>query len=92
MSSPAVAEGGQTVDAQLLDLMLKVGSRWVLWLLLILSVVAVAIALERAWFYLRARQRAALIQKSLETMQNRGAPEALIQLGDGNSMQDAVLR
>ncbi len=92
MSSPALAEGGQTVDAQLLDLMLKVGSRWVLWLLLILSVVAVAIALERAWFFFRARQRGQLLQKALETMQIRGAPEALIQLGDGNSMQDAVLR
>ena len=30
-----------TIDAQLLDLMLRAGSRWVLWLLIFLSVLSV---------------------------------------------------
>ena len=32
-----------TLDAQLLDIMLRAGSRWVLWLLLSLSLLAVAV-------------------------------------------------
>ena len=39
-----------SIDARALDLMLRAGSRWVLWLLICLSVAAVAVAIERLWF------------------------------------------
>lgn len=40
-----------TLDARLLDLMLRAGSAWVLYLLLLLSLAAVAVVLERLWFF-----------------------------------------
>jgi len=46
----------QTIDAQALDLMLRAGSRWVLWLLIILSIAAAAVVLERLWYFLRERR------------------------------------
>ena len=42
-----------TIDAQLLDLMLRAGSRWILWLLLGLSLAAVAVMVERLWFFVQ---------------------------------------
>ena len=44
---------GDTIDSQILDLMLRAGSRWVLWLLIGLSLAAVAVMAERLWFFLR---------------------------------------
>lgn len=82
----------QSVDTQLLELMLKVGSRWVLWLLLGLSVAAIAIVLERLWFYLRVRQRQAAIDAAVAALHKDGPEAALRALGRGNSMQDAVLQ
>jgi len=44
----------ETIDARLLDLMLRAGSRWILWLLIALSLAAIAVMLDRIWFFLRA--------------------------------------
>ena len=35
--------------------MVKAGSAWVLWIMILLSVVSVAIILERAWFFASLR-------------------------------------
>ena len=49
-----VAEGDGPL-AQLLDLMLRAGSRWVLWLMLGLSLAAIAVIFDRIWFYIQER-------------------------------------
>jgi biopolymer transport protein ExbB len=87
-----VVETGGTLDAQLLELMLRVGSRWVLWLLLGLSLLAVAIMLERAWFFFRERRPQGLLDKSLQTLDKSGSAAALAELGSARSMEAAVAR
>lgn len=81
-----------TIDAQLLDLMLRAGSRWVLWLLLVLSVAAVAVAIERVWFYLQERTPRQLLDVALCTLREDGASAALAKLAGARSMEVAVAR
>jgi len=71
----------QTIDAQALDLMLRAGSRWVLWLLIILSIAAAAVVLERLWFFLRERRPRRQIAEMLEALRTSGAKAALKALG-----------
>lgn len=51
---PVAAEGGFNIVDKLLGLTL-IGTEWVLWLLIILSVISVAIMIERAVFFARMR-------------------------------------
>jgi biopolymer transport protein ExbB len=59
--------------------MVSVGSEWVMWLMIILSVGSVAIILERGWFYLSirddlprlARDLQAALENSIESAQRR---------------------
>ena len=81
-----------TIDAQLLDLMLRAGSRWVLWLLLALSLAAVAVAIERVWFYAQQRTPAARLELALRTLRDQGASAALAKLATARSMEAAVAR
>ena len=83
---------GSTIDAQLLDLMLRAGSRWVLWLLLGLSLAAIAVMLERLWFFLRERRPAEKLEAALEAMREKGAAAALGALEGAASMDAAVAR
>lgn len=85
-----VAEG--SLDAELLDLMLRVGSRWVLWLLLGLSLLAIAVALERLLFFFMER-RPADLQTRVATALRTGGPAVALQLVVGaRSMEAAVAR
>lgn len=81
-----------TIDAQLLDLMLRAGSRWVLWLMLGLSLAAVAVIAERIWFFVQERPPRALIASALRTLSTKGAPAALAMLKGARSMEAAVAR
>ena len=81
-----------TIDAQLLDLMLRAGSRWVLWLLLALSLAAIAVMLERIWFFLQERPPRDRLAATLRAMRDGGAGAALAKLGGARSMQAAVMR
>jgi biopolymer transport protein ExbB len=81
-----------TIDAQLLDLMLRAGSRWVLWLMLGLSLAAVAVIAERIWFFVQERPPRELIAKALRTLTQKGPTEALALLKDARSMEAAVAR
>jgi biopolymer transport protein ExbB/TolQ len=87
-----VVETGGTLDAELLELMLRVGSRWVLWLLLGLSLLAVAIMLERIWFFVRERRPQGLLDKALQTLDKTGSTAALAELGSARSMEAVVAR
>ena len=82
----------QTIDAQALDLMLRAGSRWVLWLLIILSIAAAAVVLERLWFFLRERRPRRQIAEMLEALRTSGAKAGLKALGDVRSLDAAVAR
>ena len=79
-----------TLDAELLDLMLRVGSRWVLWLLLALSMFAMAVVLERIWFFFQERRPAAKLDALAVILATQGPAAALKSLGGVKSMEGAV--
>jgi biopolymer transport protein ExbB len=81
-----------SIDSQALDLMLRAGSRWVLWLLVGLSVAAVAVVLERLWFFARARRQRQPIADALTALRKVGPAAAQKALGDARSMESAVAR
>src|SRR5690348_18486158 len=81
-----------TIDATILDIMLRAGSRWVLWLLLLLSLVAVAIMIERLWFYIAERRPHAQIAAALAALRDQGPKQAAAKLAGVPSMQVAVAR
>ena len=82
----------QPIDAKALDLMLRSGSRWVLWLLIGLSIAAVAVVLERLWFFARARRQRQRVADMLTALRKSGPEAALKALGDAKSMEAAVAR
>ena len=53
MSPEPVVHAGSNLEQQLLDLFLYLGSAWVLYLLLFLSIVSVALAIERLVYFIR---------------------------------------
>ena len=83
---------GDTIDAQILDLMLRSGSRWVLWLLIGLSLAAIAIMIERVWFFMQERRPEHVIGKALEALRKEGPEKALKLLANQRSMEVAVVR
>ena len=80
------------IDTQVLDLMLRAGSSWVLYLLLALSVAAVAVALERLWFFLQERPPRHALVDALRALHESGPEAALSKLAGARSMQAAVAR
>ena len=81
-----------TIDAQLLDLMLRAGSRWVLWLMLALSVIAVAVIIERIWFFVREAPPRDRLDVALRALKSHGPSAALAKLTGAPSMAAAVAR
>jgi biopolymer transport protein ExbB/TolQ len=80
------------IDSQVLDLMLRAGSSWVLYLLMGLSVAAVAVMLERLWFFLQERRPPGVLDETLTILRKSGASAALVRLADARSMEAAVGR
>jgi biopolymer transport protein ExbB/TolQ len=80
------------IGSQALDLMLRAGSSWVLYLLLGLSVAAVAVMIERLWFFLQERRPAAALREALVELRQGNASSALARLADAPSMEAAVAR
>ncbi len=81
-----------TIDGQILDLMLRAGSRWVLWLLIILSLAAVAVMIERLWFFIQERRPELAIKNTLEKLRTGTPAEASRLLAGQRSMEAAVVR
>jgi len=81
-----------SIDAQLLDLMLRAGSRWVLWLMLGLSLAAVAVMVERIWFFIQERAPRDRLNLALQTLRKDGPAAAFGKLKGAPSMQAAVAR
>jgi biopolymer transport protein ExbB/TolQ len=80
------------IDSQVLDLMLRAGSSWVLYLLMGLSVAAVAVMLERLWFFVQERRPRGVLEASLATLRTGDSAAALAKLTDVRSMEAAVAR
>jgi biopolymer transport protein ExbB/TolQ len=83
---------GQPIDAQVLDLMLRAGSRWVLWLLVGLSIAGLAVVLERLWFFARERRPRRRVDQMLLALRDDGPAAALLALGATRSMEVTVAR
>ena len=81
-----------TIDAQLLDLMLRAGSRWVLWLMLALSLGAITIIIERVWFFIQERAPVGAVAAALRALAAEGPAAALAKLKGVPSMEAAVAR
>ncbi len=60
--------GGSAIETELLNLFLYLGTQWVLYLLLILSVLSVAIAVERFFFFFLRRGNFYSLQKNLNDL------------------------
>jgi biopolymer transport protein ExbB/TolQ len=82
----------QSIDSQALDLMLRAGSRWVLWLLIFLSIAAVAVALERLWFFARSRRQRKHVTDMLVALRKSGPEAAQKALGGASSLEATVAR
>ncbi len=83
---------GSDIGSHLLDLMLRGGSSWVLYLLLGLSLVAVTIMLDRIWFYVQERPPRERLAAAVAELGKNGAAAALAKLTDARSMEAAVAR
>jgi biopolymer transport protein ExbB len=83
---------GSDIGSHLLDLMLRAGSSWILYLLLALSLGAVTIMLDRIWFYLQERAPRELLAAALAELRQSGPAAALRKLDGARSMEAAVAR
>jgi biopolymer transport protein ExbB len=73
-------------------LMTNFGAAWVMWLLLVLSVISVAIMLERGWFFYSLRDDLASLSRSLGDYLRRGeVGEAKRLLENSPSAEAAVV-
>jgi biopolymer transport protein ExbB len=81
-----------SIDTEILDLMLRAGSRWVLWLLIALSLGALAVVIDRIWFFIQERRPEDQIKKAVEALQKDSPEAALKALAGARSMEANVLR
>ncbi len=81
-----------SIDGTILDLMLRAGSHWVLWLMIFLSFVSVAIMVERLWFFIVERTPRDQLAASLAALRSSGPKAALAKLTGARSMQAEVIR
>jgi biopolymer transport protein ExbB len=81
-----------SIDGTILDLMLRAGSRWVLWLLIGLSLAAITVMLERLWFFIQERVPRERIASAMAALRKDGPAAALGKLKGARSMEVAVAR
>jgi biopolymer transport protein ExbB len=81
-----------TIDSQILDLMLRAGSRWVLWLLIGLSLAAVAVMGERLWFFIQEKKPADRLRAAMKALTDKGPEEALRLLAGARGIEASVVR
>jgi biopolymer transport protein ExbB len=80
------------IDSTLLDLMLRAGSKWVLWLLIGLSLAAVTVMAERLWFFIQEKKPAEWLAAAMKALRDKGADDALKLLEGQRSIEVAVVR
>src|SRR5690349_929533 len=84
--------GTDTIEGQVLDLMLRAGSSWVLYLLMALSLGAVAVMIERIWFFAQERAPRHAIAAAMAALRKDGPSAAQKHLAGTRSMEAAVAR
>lgn len=67
------------------------GSAWIMWVLIGLSVISVAIILERAWFYVSLRDDIARLSKDLQRSLEGGLEVAMKRMASSPSAEAAVV-
>jgi len=80
------------IDSEILDLMLRAGSKWVLWLLIGLSLAAVTVMAERIWFFIQQKKPADRLAAAMKALRDKGPDEALRILKGQPSIEVAVVR
>ena len=81
-----------SIDGTILDLMLRAGSHWVLWLLIGLSLAALTVMIERLWFYIQERRPLQQLASAMAALRDKGVSAALAKLKGARSMEAAVAR
>lgn len=71
--------------------MVQTGAAWVLYLLFALSVISVAVALERAWLFQRARVDVGMLVRELRKLLRRGELRRAAQLLEGEGTAQRVV-
>ncbi|MFO0755359.1 MAG: MotA/TolQ/ExbB proton channel family protein [Byssovorax sp.] len=72
-------------------IMIGFGAAWVMWLMLILSVVSVAIILERAWFFWTLRDDLTVLAKDLQSSLDDSIDAAKKRMGTSPAVEAAVV-
>jgi biopolymer transport protein ExbB len=80
------------MESQLLDLMLRAGASWVLWLMIALSVAALTVIAERVWFFVQEAAPKAKLAAMIKILHDKGPAAALKSLDGERSMEVAVAR
>ncbi len=83
---------GTDIGSHLLDLMLRAGSSWILYLLLGLSLLAMTIMIDRIWFFFQERTPMPMLAAAVRELRRDGPDAALETLAGARSMQAAVAR
>jgi len=68
------------------------GSGWVMWVLIGLSVISVAIILERAWFFVSLHDDIAKLSNDLQASLNQGLDDAMKRMSASPSAEAAVVQ
>src|SRR5438552_2544088 len=90
--SPDAPLGRVGLEAQLLDLFLFVGSQWILYVLLVLSVISLAVTVERIVHFSRRRDDLEVMQRALSSRLAAGrVDEALSLAAAGRSPAAAIV-
>jgi biopolymer transport protein ExbB/TolQ len=83
---------GSDIGSHLLDLMLRCGSSWILYLLLGLSVLALTVMVDRIWFFFQERTPMPMLVAAVSELRRDGPDAALETLARARSMPVAVAR
>ena len=73
------------------QIMVGFGAEWVMWLMIVLSVVSLAIILERAWFFWSLRDDLVLLSKELRVALNQSIEAAKRRMEASPSAEAAVV-
>jgi biopolymer transport protein ExbB len=71
--------------------MVGAGASWVLWLMLVLSVISLAVMLERAWFYWSLRDNTESLMKELTRLLRASDREGAKRLLEGSPSAEAAV-
>ncbi|MCA9625805.1 MAG: MotA/TolQ/ExbB proton channel family protein, partial [Myxococcales bacterium] len=74
------------------QIMVGFGAGWVMWLLIVLSIISVAIILERAWFFYSLRDDLDALRRDLRVALDKGLDAAMKRLQASPSAEAAVVQ